>query len=132
MDSVDLTSLCASLSIGSKDGPMQLLDGDLRVDARNRFNRDWILNQWQGIFLHSIRNELDLNRVLAGCPWSFDGALIAMEKPVGKGTLDSLSFNLADFWVQIYQIPLLCMTKEIGRFLGNMIGQVLEVDGGAC
>ncbi|TXG70630.1 hypothetical protein EZV62_005565 [Acer yangbiense] len=161
MDSVDISSLCASLTISSKDGPMQVLDGDLMVDAKNRLslclvgkilsrkrvNRDAFMRVigkiWQvkqgmdmesvagNIFKFNFRDEHDLNRVMAGSPWSFDGALIALEKPVGKGTLDSLNFNLVDFWVQIYQIPLLCMTKDIGRFLGNMIGQVLEVDGGA-
>ncbi|TXG52995.1 hypothetical protein EZV62_022164 [Acer yangbiense] len=54
-----------------------------------------------------------------------------MEKPEGKGSIDSLSFNQADFWIQIHQIPLLCMTKDIGRFLGGMIGEVLDVEGGA-
>ncbi|KAK2646556.1 hypothetical protein Ddye_021751 [Dipteronia dyeriana] len=29
-------------------------------------------------------------------------------------------------------IPLLCMTKEIGRFLSEMIGKVVDVDGGAA
>ncbi|KAK3189008.1 hypothetical protein Dsin_028569 [Dipteronia sinensis] len=32
--------------------------------------------------------------------------------------------------VQIHYVPLLCMTYEIGRFLGRMIGTVLEIDTG--
>ncbi|TXG58129.1 hypothetical protein EZV62_015958 [Acer yangbiense] len=47
----------------------------------------------------------------------------------------SLSISSRDSPIQLLDdrlmIPLLCMTKEIGRFLGGMIGEVLEVDGGA-
>ncbi|KAK2643433.1 hypothetical protein Ddye_025196 [Dipteronia dyeriana] len=40
--------------------------------------------------------------------------------------IEKMSFKYVDFWVQIHQIPLLCMTKE---FLGGMIGDVIDVDG---
>ena len=72
-----------------------------------------------------------LDKVMVGGPWSFDNALIAMELLVGKGTINSLSFTQADFLVQIHQVPPLCMTREIGKFLGGMIDIVLDVDGGA-
>ncbi|KAK0588601.1 hypothetical protein LWI29_003108 [Acer saccharum] len=160
MDSEDITSLCASLSICSRDGPIQLLNDKLMVEAKQRLslcikgkillskrvNREAFMcvigKIWQvrkGMDIESVigntftfhfRDVYDLNRVISGGPWSFDNALLAMEKPVGKGTIESLRFNQADFWVQIHQVPLLCMTKEIGRFLGGMIGEVLKVDGG--
>ncbi|TXG72934.1 hypothetical protein EZV62_001513 [Acer yangbiense] len=161
MDSMDISLLCASLSIDNHDAPVQLLDGNLMNDAKERLslslvgkilsnkmvNRDAFMRVigkiWQvrhGVDIESIasnmfsfqfRDKFDLERVLSGGPWSFDNALIAMERPEGKGSIDSLNFYWADFWVQIHQVPLICMTKEIGRFLGGMIGQVLEVDGGA-
>ncbi|TXG47233.1 hypothetical protein EZV62_026527 [Acer yangbiense] len=82
------------------------------------------------IFSFHFQNDYDLERVISGGPWNFDAALIAMERPVGKGSIDSLRFNQADFWIQIHQVPLLCMTTAIGRSLGGMIGEVLAVDGG--
>ncbi|KAK2640225.1 hypothetical protein Ddye_028020, partial [Dipteronia dyeriana] len=75
--------------------------------------------------------EHDLDKVVYGGPWSFDNSLIVMERTIGTGTIDSLKFTRAKFWVQIHQVPLLCMIKAIGNFLGGMIGQVLAVDGGA-
>ncbi|TXG50717.1 hypothetical protein EZV62_023241 [Acer yangbiense] len=161
MNSEDITSLCASLSINSCDGPVQLLDDRLKVEAINRLSlclvgriltRKWVNRDafirvigkiWQvkkGLDIESVsgntftfhfRDEYDLVKVMAGSPWSFDNALIAMEKPTGMGTIEALSFSQADFWVQIHQIPLLCMTREIGRFLGGMIGKVLDIDGGS-
>ncbi|KAK3218736.1 hypothetical protein Dsin_012706 [Dipteronia sinensis] len=103
MDSELLESLCASLSISDCDGPVKVLDGKLMDEVVHRMSL---------------------------C-MSFYNALIALEKPDGKGTIDSLRFDQADFWVQIHQVPLLCMTREIGRFLGGMVGLVLEVDGRA-
>ncbi|TXG72983.1 hypothetical protein EZV62_001562 [Acer yangbiense] len=38
--------------------------------------------------------------------------------------------NIAEFLVQISNIPILCMTREIGRVLGGIIGEVREVDAG--
>ncbi|KAK4844591.1 hypothetical protein QYF36_022078 [Acer negundo] len=49
---------------------------------------------------------------------------------VGNGTIESVQFLWADFWVQIHQVLILCMTKKIGWFLGGMIGEVLDVDDG--
>ncbi|KAL5769985.1 hypothetical protein ACOSP7_014139 [Xanthoceras sorbifolium] len=47
------------------------------------------------------------------------------------GAVSSMQFRKATFWVQIHNVPLLCMTKEIGRFLGQLIGEVVELDVGA-
>ncbi|KAK2662525.1 hypothetical protein Ddye_001099 [Dipteronia dyeriana] len=160
MDTVDISLLCTSLSIHNRDGPVQLLDGNLMNDAKKRLslklvgkilsnkmvNRNAFMRVigkiWQvrhGVDIESIagnmfsfqfRDEYDLDKVIYGGPWSFDNALIAMEKLKGKGSIDSLNFNWADFWLQIHQVPLIFMTKEIGRFLGGRIGQVLDIDGG--
>ncbi|KAK3226085.1 hypothetical protein Dsin_005947 [Dipteronia sinensis] len=161
MDSEDIASLCTSLTISNCNGPVQLLDGKLMDDAIHRMslcmvgkillskrvNREafirvigkiWQVNKGVNIesvtgntFTFHFKDVHDLNRVVSEGPWSFDNALIAMERRVGKGTIESLNFNHEDFWVQIHQVPLLCMTREIRGFLGGLIGQVLDVDGGA-
>ncbi|KAK3189118.1 hypothetical protein Dsin_028679 [Dipteronia sinensis] len=127
MDSEFLESLCASLTISSCDGPAQLLDGKLmdeaihrmslcmvgKVLSNKRVNREafrrvmgkvWqvakgldIESVTRNMFTFQFRDEFDLNRVVSGAPWSFDNVLIALEKPVGRGTIDSLSFNEVDF-----------------------------------
>ncbi|TXG57913.1 hypothetical protein EZV62_015742 [Acer yangbiense] len=137
MDSDEIASLCESLSISSRDGPIQLLNDKLMVEAKQRLslcivgkilsskrvNRDAFMRVigkiWQvrkGMDIESIigntftfhfKDAYDLERVLFGGPWSFDNALLAMEKPKGKETIESLRFNKADFWVQIHQVPIL-------------------------
>ncbi|KAK3212625.1 hypothetical protein Dsin_017331 [Dipteronia sinensis] len=82
------------------------------------------------VFTFHFRTEDDRLRVISGSPWSFDDALVAIEKPIGKGTIDLMTFTHANFWVQIHQVPILCMTKKISVFLGGMIGEVLDIDVG--
>ncbi|TXG48026.1 hypothetical protein EZV62_027320 [Acer yangbiense] len=70
----------------------------------------------------------DLQRILKGGPWSFDQAMIVFDKPAGVGEIKDLKFKDMDFWVQIHNIPLLCMTRESGTFLGRMIGEVHDIN----
>ncbi|KAK3230832.1 hypothetical protein Dsin_002713 [Dipteronia sinensis] len=46
----------------------------------------------------------------------------------GMWDIQEMQFNKVTFWVQIHRVLLLCMTFEIDRFLGSMIGEVKEVD----
>ncbi|TXG69153.1 hypothetical protein EZV62_004088 [Acer yangbiense] len=123
MDSEDISSLCASLSISDRDVPIQLLNEKLMIEAKhrlslcivgkifssNRVNRDAFMRVigkiWQvrkGMDIESVtgntfsfhfKDAYDLERVLAGGPWSFDNALLVMDRPVGKGTIESLRFS---------------------------------------
>ena len=38
MDAFDISSLCAALSLSTRDGPVQVLDGKLREDAKSRLS----------------------------------------------------------------------------------------------
>ncbi|KAL5763795.1 hypothetical protein ACOSQ2_016389 [Xanthoceras sorbifolium] len=42
-----------------------------------------------------------------------------------------MEFTKTAFWVQIHNVPLLYMTKDIGFFLGALIGDVVDLDVGA-
>ncbi|KAL5851967.1 hypothetical protein ACOSQ3_007085 [Xanthoceras sorbifolium] len=59
----------------------------------------------------------------------------ALAVPTSSRSLANMRFGYAKFWVQLYNVPLLCITKDIGVFLSRQIGQVVEVDSrpsGAC
>ncbi|TXG60871.1 hypothetical protein EZV62_012234 [Acer yangbiense] len=45
-------------------------------------------------FSFHFQDRCDLDRVIAGSPWSFDNALIAMVIPSGQGTIDSLEVRV--------------------------------------
>ncbi|TXG49399.1 hypothetical protein EZV62_025274 [Acer yangbiense] len=48
----------------------------------------------------------------------------------GVGDIGKIGFNRVEFWVQIYNAPLMCMTKDMGVFLGKLIGDLVDIDVG--
>ncbi|TXG51048.1 hypothetical protein EZV62_023572 [Acer yangbiense] len=81
-------------------------------------------------FSFTFKNASDRWQVLQGGPWSFDRALLVLEERVRKGDIQGMQFNKVAFWVQIHNVPLICMTAEIGIFLRGMIGEVKDIDTG--
>ncbi|KAL5757093.1 hypothetical protein ACOSQ2_021839 [Xanthoceras sorbifolium] len=82
-------------------------------------------------FVFYFTNAMDRKRVLEGGPWNFDNALLVLEIPTGFGDLTDMEFRWTPIWIQIHNIPLICMTKQIGFQLGQHIGTVKEIDVGS-
>ncbi|KAH9697633.1 zinc knuckle protein [Citrus sinensis] len=80
------------------------------------------------IFLFKFASEEEKKMVLMGGPWHFDRALIVLTKPIGIGDIKNQSFTHTTFWVQIHNIPIMCMNKEAIQKLGEKIGIVKEVE----
>ncbi|KAK2646063.1 hypothetical protein Ddye_021258 [Dipteronia dyeriana] len=83
------------------------------------------------VFVFHFKSHEDRKLVIEKGPWSCDYALLMLEIPVGHGTIEKMEFSQPEFWVQIHQVPLQCMTNEITWSLGDMIGEVLDIDAGA-
>ena len=158
MDPEEIARLCASLSSRSqeeklwsvrdalKDSVGKKLDLCLvgKVLSNKYINREAfravIPKIWQttldvevvqdNTFLFYFRNQGDRLRILSGGPWSFDNCLLVLEKPSRVGNIASLAFNQATFWIQIPLAPLLCMTKEMGEFVGQLIRELRDIDVG--
>ncbi|KAK3212077.1 hypothetical protein Dsin_016783 [Dipteronia sinensis] len=146
MNADEIVKLYDALSIKEKERPVQTLDDRLKVLGKQRLalclvgkiltnklvNREVFMNVmnkiWKvdggveiepikgNIFAFYFKNLEGRQRILKGGPWSFDRAIIAFEIPTGTRE------------VQIHNLPLLCLTEDIGTFLGGMIGEVSDVD----
>ncbi|KAL9460149.1 hypothetical protein AB3S75_003367 [Citrus x aurantiifolia] len=79
-------------------------------------------------FMFKFTEEADKKRVLTGGPWHFDRALLVLTKPKGIGELTKQSFTHTAFWIQIRNVPIACMEKELIQELGGMIGAVEEIE----
>lgn len=64
------------------------------------------------IFLFKFASEEEKKRILMGGPWHFDKALIVLTEPVSIGDIKDQSFTHTTFWVQIHNIPIMCMNRE--------------------
>ncbi|TXG60558.1 hypothetical protein EZV62_015131 [Acer yangbiense] len=71
-----------------------------------------------------FNNPEDRNHIWHRGPWHFDRSLIVLEKPEGTGNISQLSFNKVEFWVQIHDIPIMCMNRRTAKWLAEQIGKL--------
>ncbi|TXG73224.1 hypothetical protein EZV62_001803 [Acer yangbiense] len=45
----------------------------------------------------------------------------------GSGNISHLDFNKAEFWIQIHEIPILCMNRRTAKWMAEQIGEVVEI-----
>ncbi|TXG64315.1 hypothetical protein EZV62_011309 [Acer yangbiense] len=160
MNADEVAWLCASMTLKDREGPVRTLKSNLKEAGLQRLANSLVgkvlspkivhrdsfhavmKKIWQtregveidpvdgNIFTFQFGNMEDKKRIISGGPWSFNDALIVMEEPRGMGDVQHMKFNKSEFWVQIHNAPLICMSEEIRRFLGSMIGKVVDFDGG--
>ncbi|KAH9781102.1 CCHC-type domain-containing protein [Citrus sinensis] len=80
------------------------------------------------VFMFKFGTESDKRSIMMGGPCHFDRALIVLTEPVGIGDVKKQNFSHTSFWVQIHDVPIMCMSKEMAVELGEVIGKVEEVD----
>lgn len=80
------------------------------------------------LFLVDFEHVWDKARVLEGRPWDFEGNLFSVEDFNGLIPPTQMNFDKADFWVRFFNLPLACMSKDVGFQIGSSVGLVVEVD----
>lgn len=71
------------------------------------------------IFLFKFATEEETKRVLMGGPWHFDRSLLVLVEPAGSDDIKDQSFTHTSFWVQLHNIPIMCMNREAIQKLGE-------------
>jgi hypothetical protein len=80
------------------------------------------------VWIFEFSKETDKVRVLKDRPWSFDRSLLALTE-FDSGIPSSLwNFTSSPFWIQIHDMPLICMTKVIGCKIRESLGRLEAVD----
>jgi hypothetical protein len=80
------------------------------------------------LFLIDFEDLEDKERVLNGRPWVFEGSLFIVEDFDGLTPPSKFTFDKAAFWVRMIDLPLACMSLEIGKRIGASMGEVEHVD----
>uniref|UniRef100_A0A2N9ETE5 Reverse transcriptase domain-containing protein n=1 Tax=Fagus sylvatica TaxID=28930 RepID=A0A2N9ETE5_FAGSY len=78
------------------------------------------------ILLFEFEDEADMERVLFSEPWSYDKYLMAFNKVVEDVEIGNVVFDKVAFWVQIHNLPILSLKKEVARALCCGIGEVMN------
>jgi hypothetical protein len=79
-------------------------------------------------WLFEFSGNEDKRRVLEGRPWSFDRFVLVLNEFDGKTPPSQMQFRHSPIWVQIHDMPLLCMTKVVGEKIGASLGVLEDVD----
>ena len=66
--------------------------------------------------------------MMAGRPWSFDRHILVLKEFDGHCPPSHMTFMHLPVWIQIHDMPLLCMTKGIGTKIGDSLGELEDVD----
>ena len=80
------------------------------------------------LWLFEFEEDGDKRRVLDGRPWSFNHQLLVINELDGSTPLSQMQFTILPFWVQIHDMPLVCMTKGVGMKIGESLGILEDVD----
>lgn len=70
----------------------------------------------------------DKRRVLEGRPWSFDRHILVLKDFDGSIPPSQMQFSHSPFWIQVHDMPLLCMNKAVGSKIGESLGELEDVD----
>lgn len=57
-----------------------------------------------------------------------EGHLLYFAKPTGIGDIKKQNFSQISCWVQIHDVPIMCMFKKMATQLREVIGKVEEVE----
>jgi len=80
------------------------------------------------VWLLEFSHESDMRQVLDGRPWLFDRHVLVLKEVVEGVSPLQMGFTRALFWILVHDMPLTCMTQEVGLWIGASLGTVEEID----
>jgi hypothetical protein len=78
------------------------------------------------MMLFEFEESADLERVLLHEPWSYDKSLVAFRRIEEEDEPETIAFDRATFWIQIHNLPVLALKKEIALAIGKSAGTVVR------
>jgi len=79
------------------------------------------------LLLFEFTEEVDKQKVMAGRPWAYDRTLLILNDFDGRLAPSQMEFSVSPIWVQIHNMPLGCMNREVGFQIGSTLGKVEDV-----
>lgn len=78
------------------------------------------------LYLVQFYHEIDVRRVMEGCPWSFNRRALIMARLKDGENPRSVVLNSIDLWVQIHDLKVGFMSDMILKGIGNYIGRFVD------
>lgn len=80
------------------------------------------------LFLIGFFENLDIQKVQEGRPWTFDLNLFSIKEYDALLTPNQVEFCKKSMWIQMHNIPFGMMNKVYKNFLEKSPGEIIEVD----
>ncbi|KAF5477689.1 hypothetical protein F2P56_004306 [Juglans regia] len=82
----------------------------------------------ENTFLFTFASHQEKHRVLDNRPWNFKGFhMVLRQWPPGLSIHD-IPLHMSIFWIQVHGLPLEMLTKPNAAKIGQVLGNLLEVD----
>uniref|UniRef100_A0A803QGY5 DUF4283 domain-containing protein n=1 Tax=Cannabis sativa TaxID=3483 RepID=A0A803QGY5_CANSA len=81
-----------------------------------------------GLFMVTFGCEGDKGSRLEGQPWHFAQSITIFVAPESSFPITPDNLHYVPFWLQVYDIPFMCKSHELARFIASKIGDLIEVD----
>lgn len=75
------------------------------------------------LYIFQFYHELDVKRVLEGCPWSFNRRALVMNRLKEGENPRCVDLNSLELWVQVHDLRAGYMSEKILQGIGNYIGK---------
>ncbi|XP_074336834.1 uncharacterized protein At4g02000-like [Apium graveolens] len=78
------------------------------------------------LYLFQFYHDLDVKRVMEGCPWSFNKRALVMARLKEGENLRLVDLSTMELWVQIHDLKIGFMSEKVLKGIGNVIGQYIS------
>ncbi|XP_075665270.1 uncharacterized protein LOC142634918 [Castanea sativa] len=82
------------------------------------------------LVLFTFKKKEDLEQVFQSEPWCFDKHLVALRHYDQDVSINNLTFDRASFWVQVHDIPIRYMSREVAKSICDSVGVICHSIGG--
>ena len=87
-----------------------------------------IVEVGNSVLQFKFNSEYQLQWVERNGPWNFENNLLLLCRWRKGLSASNINFTHSPFWVQIWDLPFEHMSMEVGRDLGNCLGNFIEAD----
>lgn len=78
------------------------------------------------LYIFQFYHEIDVKRVIEGCPWSFNRRALVMSRLKEGQNPRCVDLNYMDLWVQVPDLKVGFMSETILKGVGNYVGKYIQ------
>ncbi|GAV79174.1 DUF4283 domain-containing protein, partial [Cephalotus follicularis] len=82
----------------------------------------------KNLFMFMFNNEGDRAKVMKLGLWLFDKHILLVETLDEEVHSSSIFLSKASFWIRVFGVPYLCLSKRVGKIIGESIRELEDIE----